>query len=88
MRKWKYQRSKKALCVNRELWQEIPTNTQRNMYSPKIKDDLIPRLYQASQRRGIPMTELVHEALEEYLTRSESVNAIDRVMDKWDAPQH
>ena len=43
------------------------------MYSPKIKEDLIPKLYQIAKEKGVPMTELVdgiiREALEtEYQT--------------------
>jgi hypothetical protein len=31
------------------------------MYTPKIREDLIPRLYRAAKARKIPMTRLVSE---------------------------
>ena len=34
------------------------------MYSPKIREELIPRLYQISQARGLPMTTVVNRYLE------------------------
>ena len=37
------------------------------MYSPKIREDLIPRLWRLAQRRRMPMTKLVAEAVEECL---------------------
>ena len=43
------------------------------MYSPKIKADYIPILYQIAQARGIPMTQIVREALEEYLNKAQIV---------------
>jgi hypothetical protein len=41
------------------------------MYSPKIREDLVSRLYHAAKARGVPMTRLVNEALEEYLRRAD-----------------
>jgi hypothetical protein len=39
------------------------------MYSPKIREDYIPILYKIAQQKGIPMTHIVSEALEEYLNK-------------------
>ena len=33
------------------------------MYQPKIRDDLIPRLYALAKAQGIPMTRLVNDML-------------------------
>lgn len=41
------------------------------MYSPKIREDLIPRLHQLGQKREMPMTHLVAEAVEQYLDTHE-----------------
>lgn len=37
------------------------------MYSPKIREDLIPILYQLAKQQGKPMTEVVDEILREKL---------------------
>ena len=34
------------------------------MYSPKIREELIPRLYKISRARGLPMTTVVNRYLE------------------------
>ena len=44
------------------------------MYSPKIPPILVQKLYQLKLRRRLPMTHLVKEAIEEYLTRFEKNN--------------
>jgi len=36
---------------------------EREMYSPKIKEDLVSKLYQKAKAEGIPMTKLVDEIL-------------------------
>ena len=41
------------------------------MYSPKVREDLIPRLWHLARRRGVPMTALVAEAVEDYLIQYE-----------------
>ena len=41
------------------------------MYSPKIRDDLIPKLYKLGKIKGKPMTEIVDEILRDYLNRIE-----------------
>jgi hypothetical protein len=37
------------------------------MYSPKIKEELIPILYKIAKEQGKPMTEIVNEAVKEYI---------------------
>ncbi len=37
------------------------------MYSPKIKEDLIPKLYEIAKKRVVPMTELVDNIIREAL---------------------
>ncbi len=37
------------------------------MYSPKISEKLIPRLYRMARKKGIPMTKLVNEIIDAYL---------------------
>jgi len=37
------------------------------MYSPKIREDLIPKLYQVAKEKGISMTKLVDEILRDAL---------------------
>lgn len=41
------------------------------MYSPKIKETLIPELYRLKQKTKKPMTQLVNEAVTEYLQKCE-----------------
>ena len=38
------------------------------MYSPKIQEDLIPRIYQIAKRAKMPMTRWVNQTLEQALT--------------------
>jgi len=38
------------------------------MYSPKIREDLIPKIYQAAKKVDVPMTTWVNEAIEEALS--------------------
>lgn len=37
------------------------------MYSPKIREDLIPRIYRAAKKANIPMTVWVSQVVEESL---------------------
>jgi len=37
------------------------------MYSPKIKEDLIPKLYRRAKAEGIPMTKLVDQIIRDAL---------------------
>ena len=41
------------------------------MYSPKIPESLIPRLYQAAKAQKRPMTRLAAEAIQQYLDECE-----------------
>lgn len=41
------------------------------MYSPKIREDLIPRIYQEAQKAAVPMTVWVNQAVEEALVLRE-----------------
>jgi len=42
------------------------------MYSPKIKEELIPKIYKIAKIRGIRMTALVNEILGEALKKMEA----------------
>lgn len=42
------------------------------MYSPKIKEELIPRIYEIAKAKGIRMTTLVNEILRKALNAMES----------------
>lgn len=44
------------------------------MYSPKIKEELIPKLYQLKQLMRKPMTHIVNEAIVIYLNEKEINN--------------
>ncbi len=39
------------------------------MYSPKVKEDLIPVLYRLAKQQGRPMTKIIDEILREHLKR-------------------
>jgi len=39
-----------------------------SMYSPKIREDLIPKIYHAAKKADVPMTRWVNEAIEEALS--------------------
>ena len=43
------------------------------MYSPKIRDDLIPKLYQEAKAKRIPMTDLVNRILEQVLNGNKGI---------------
>lgn len=46
------------------------------MYSPKISEDLIPRIYRLAKVKGTRMTTLVNIILEEALNKLESETCI------------
>ncbi len=43
------------------------------MYSPQIRDDLIPLIYRAAKSDGIPMTTWVNRAVERTLPQSKEL---------------
>ena len=47
------------------------------MYSPKIKEDLIPRLYRFAKAQRRPMTRVVNQLLEVGLAKLEQETAHD-----------
>lgn len=44
------------------------------MYSPKIREDLIPKLYKIAKKKGVPMTELVNGIIREALEKEYKAN--------------
>ncbi len=44
------------------------------MYTPALSPTLVRKLYQLKQRRRLPMTRLLEEAVTEYLVRFEKNN--------------
>ena len=56
------------------------------MYSPKIKEDLVQRLYPLCQKIGLPMAAFVNRVLErsvllaeEYMTKEEKQRVLDMI---------
>jgi hypothetical protein len=45
------------------------------MYSPKIREDLIPKIYHAARAKGIKMTTLVNGILERVLNGGDELGA-------------
>lgn len=43
------------------------------MYSPKIDAELVKRLYKLKEVKKIPLTEIVNEAVREYLLKASQV---------------
>lgn len=44
------------------------------MYSPKIREDLIPRIYEAARNAGVAMTKWVNQVLERALPENQDNN--------------
>ena len=44
------------------------------MYSPKIREDLIPRIYRAAKAAGIHMTTWINQLIEEKLPEPVKIN--------------
>lgn len=42
------------------------------MYSPKISEELIPKLYRLAKSKGVKMTALVNEIIEKAINETES----------------
>lgn len=49
------------------------------MYSPKIRDDLIPRIYRAANEAGIPMTKWVNRVVEQALSNPDETGGDERI---------
>lgn len=49
------------------------------MYSPKIKEDLIPILYKIGKEEKKPMTKVVDEILREYLDGKRDLYLIQKI---------
>lgn len=45
------------------------------MYSPRIKDEQLRKLYQLKQVSNKPITQMVQEAIEEYLIKYDKNNS-------------
>jgi hypothetical protein len=43
------------------------------MYSPRIRDDLIPGIYRAAKASGVPMTVWVCQAIEQALAAQQAI---------------
>lgn len=41
------------------------------MYSPRISEELIPKIYKVAKAKGVPMTKVVDEILDDALTKIE-----------------
>ncbi len=46
------------------------------MYSPKINEKHIPALYRLGKKEKKPMTQLVNEAIAEYLAKEDNKNKV------------
>lgn len=44
------------------------------MYSPKISEELIPKLYRLAKCKGVKMTALVNEIIEKAINETEGTN--------------
>ncbi|MCC7213185.1 MAG: hypothetical protein IT451_15245 [Candidatus Brocadia sp.] len=44
------------------------------MYSPKISEELIPKLYRLAKSKGVKMTTLVNEIIEKAIYETETTN--------------
>jgi len=41
------------------------------LYSPRISEELIPKIYKVAKAKGVPMTKVVDEILDDALTKIE-----------------
>ncbi len=62
------------------------------MYSPKIKEELIPTLYKEAKNKGEPMTKLVNDIIKDYLLKVKCRNCqteiiIDEITDQAYCPK-
>ncbi len=58
------------------------------MYSPKIREELIPRIYHAAKEAGIPMTRWVNQAIEEALPAEQNGNGPETSERKYRKEEH
>jgi len=49
---------------------------RKKMYSPRIKPELIQKLYKLAQVRKVPMTTIVNKIIEEYLEKKDRKKAV------------
>jgi hypothetical protein len=49
------------------------------MYSPKIREDLIPRIYQVARKAGVPMTRWVNDTVETALVAPRQIGGEEPV---------
>ena len=42
------------------------------MYSPKIKETLVPRIYRVAKSAGVPMTQWVNQVIEQSLPKTDA----------------
>ena len=52
---------------------------RKSMYSPKIREDLIPKIYQVAKGKGLKMTALVNGILERVLNGGDEFGAKETV---------
>jgi len=52
------------------------------VYSPKIREDLIPRIYRAAKCAGIPMTRWVNRLIETALPEKVEINTDEVYRDR------
>ena len=52
------------------------------MYSPKIKPELIPRIYEVAKAKGIHMTTLVNDVLRKALDEMVDIGNIQSIKSK------
>jgi hypothetical protein len=57
------------------------------MYSPKIRDDLIPLLYRLARQEGKPMTRLVDEILRAEVERRVQIAGDQSIIDPSESPK-
>lgn len=56
---------------------------RKQMYSPRIKEEHIPKLYQLAKSKKIPMTKLVNKIISEYLAKEAKASAVHDNKDAW-----
>ena len=53
-----------------EYLEEMEDFIREKMYSPRIKPELVQRLYKLAKARKVPMTRLVNKIIEDYFKRN------------------